>query len=81
MHNADVAMYPAKDTGGRKLQDLRRGPQWAPARPSVSIWRHGFAKDKEHDEIDVHYQPGGGSRNRRVVGAEALVRGAIRARA
>ncbi len=74
MHDADVAMYRAKDRG--------RGGQFAlfdvDAMGVRSLNRLGLDTSLHHvvdrGEIEVHYQPLVSLSDRRIVGAEALVR-------
>jgi diguanylate cyclase (GGDEF)-like protein/PAS domain S-box-containing protein len=74
LHDADVAMYRAKDRGrGGQFAvfDVHAMGERSIGRVDLETALHGAV---ERDEIVVHYQPLIALSDRRVVGAEALVR-------
>jgi len=74
LHNADVAMYEAKARGGGGLYKVFDSVSMG-ARSSERLQIEAdLRKGLERDELEVHYQPFYSLDERRIVGAEALVR-------
>ena len=71
LKHADVALYAAKDAGRDGFQVYRRGGRDHGRELSVAgRLRHAAARE----ELELHYQPLVDLHDRRVVGAEALIR-------
>jgi diguanylate cyclase (GGDEF)-like protein len=74
LRNADVAMYEAKIKGGggiyRVFDQAAMGSRSSERLQIEADLRKGL----ERDELEVHYQPFYSLHDRRIVGAEALVR-------
>lgn len=72
LHNADIAMYRAKDAGGNTYA-FYTSEMTARAQERLALensLRHGI----EHDEFIMHYQPVIDLRSGNVSGVEALIR-------
>jgi len=74
LRNADVAMYDAKIRGGGGIYKVFDQTAMGSRSSSRLQIEADLRKGLERDELEVHYQPLYSLRDRRIVGAEALVR-------
>jgi len=75
MHNADQAMYTAKEHGGQQVQAYE---SWmAQSESGAYAVEQGTGRCARENELELHYQPIIDIRTGTIAGAEALSDGII----